>query len=134
MEVCPFQTIRFASGMVRLDYSDLMFTVADGRADVLRVIGANRVVQRSTNEASRAPWAVRLRASLPTGTPLPEPVWRQRHRGILVLLWLHVPVVFVFGLVQGVGVVHAAFETAIIIAFAAMATGSSARRRISTVA
>ena len=28
-------------------------------------------------------------AALPEGRPLPADVWRRRHRGIVILLWLH---------------------------------------------
>ena len=31
----------------------------------------------------------RLLGQLPRGWPLPEDVWRQRHHGIVTLLWLH---------------------------------------------
>ena len=43
--------------------------------------------------AGAAAWARRdLGCCLPRGPTLPYSVWWQRHRGILVLLWLHVPV------------------------------------------
>ena len=77
--------------------------------------------------------ARRLRAWLPAGAPLPESVWRQRHRGILALLWLHLPAIFAFAVLQGVGIAHAAVESSIIAMFAGMATMSSAHRRLSTV-
>jgi hypothetical protein len=35
--------------------------------------------------------AARLPSHLPHGGTLPDEVWRSRHRGILLLLWLHVP-------------------------------------------
>jgi signal transduction histidine kinase len=70
---------------------------------------------------------------LPRGGALPEDVWRQRHRGILVLLWLHVPVILTIAIAQDVGVAHAAFETLIIVALAGLATASREVRRLSTI-
>src|SRR5436305_1617308 len=60
------------------------------------------------------PWALRssvplLRAlwrSLPEGRALPEAAWQRRHRGIVILLWLHVLGVIVFGLLTGHGFAH----------------------------
>src|SRR5204863_6859364 len=42
-----------------------------------------------------------IRGVIPHGHPLPEELWRTRHRGILILLWLHVVGVSVFGLAMG---------------------------------
>ncbi|MEY2421231.1 MAG: two-component system, NarL family, sensor histidine kinase BarA [Acidimicrobiaceae bacterium] len=70
---------------------------------------------------------------LPRGGALPEDVWRQRHRGILVLLWLHVPAVFIIAMAQDVGVAHTAVETGIVVALAALATESREHRRLSTI-
>lgn len=70
---------------------------------------------------------------LPRGGALPEDVWRQRHRGILVLLWAHVPVILVIALVRDVGAAHAAFETGLVVGLAALATASLAHRRLSTI-
>jgi diguanylate cyclase (GGDEF)-like protein len=39
-----------------------------------------------------------LRALLPAGRPIADDRWEARHRGIAVLLWLHVPALFVMGL------------------------------------
>ena len=39
--------------------------------------------------------------ALPHGRPLPDDLWRSRHRGILALLWLHVVGVSVFGILVG---------------------------------
>ena len=70
---------------------------------------------------------------LPRGTALPEDVWWHRHRGILAVLWLHVPGVFGVAMAQHVGLVHAAVETSIIIGFATLATASIRHRTLSTV-
>jgi signal transduction histidine kinase len=70
---------------------------------------------------------------LPHGGALPEDVWRQRHRGILVLLWAHVPVILAVAISQDVGLPHAAVETGLIIGLAALATASREHRRLSTI-
>ncbi|HEY1516701.1 MAG TPA: hypothetical protein VGF91_09800, partial [Solirubrobacteraceae bacterium] len=42
-----------------------------------------------------------LKHWLPKGQLLPEHVLRRRHRSICVLLWLHVPALFAFGMLIG---------------------------------
>lgn len=42
-----------------------------------------------------------LLAGLPKGEALAEPAWNSRHRGILSILWLHVPGVPMFGAYMG---------------------------------
>jgi diguanylate cyclase (GGDEF)-like protein/PAS domain S-box-containing protein len=70
---------------------------------------------------------------LPKGSTLPDQVWAQRHRAILVLLWLHVPVIFLFSLTQHVSVVHGLFEATGVAVLAWVATAQRAQRRLSTV-
>ena len=79
-------------------------------------------------------WTALLREWLPRGSTLPDEVWARRHRGILTLLCLHVPVIFTMGIVQGVGVAHATFETGIVASFGAMALYLRPHRRESTIA
>src|SRR5438477_552575 len=58
---------------------------------------------RSTGEATRsrrASFTRTLWRHLPKGSTLPDEVWAQRHRWILVLLWLHVPALFGFSLIR----------------------------------
>ena len=43
----------------------------------------------------------RVQAALPEGRPLPEATWQARHRGIIILLWLHAIGIAVFGLPGG---------------------------------
>ena len=50
--------------------------------------------------------AYRLRLSLPKGRSLPDNVWQRRHKGIIVLLWLHVVGLTIFGLVMGTERIH----------------------------
>jgi diguanylate cyclase (GGDEF)-like protein/PAS domain S-box-containing protein len=64
---------------------------------------------------------------------LPDHVWARRHRGILILLWLHVPALFLYALVQGQTFGHSLFEAASVAAFAATAITLRSQRRLSTV-
>lgn len=64
----------------------------------------------------------RVRDTLPRGDALPAEAWRHRHHAILVLLWLHVVGLFVFGLTQGVDLRHGLQEAGTIGLFAGLAT------------
>jgi diguanylate cyclase (GGDEF)-like protein/PAS domain S-box-containing protein len=75
-------------------------------------------------------WVWRI---LPRGTALPDAIWWQRHRGILVLLWAHIPAVFVVAIVRGVGATHAAVETSALLGLATLATLSRRHRSLSMV-
>jgi PAS domain S-box-containing protein len=57
---------------------------------------------------------LRIRRALPDGTSLSDTLWRRRHTAILSLLWLHVPAIFLFGVIKGVGVPHALFEANVV--------------------
>ena len=65
------------------------------------------VAPRSTTTGGRTPlgpFARRVRAlvaALPTGRPLTDDRWEPRHRGITILLALHVPALLAMGLVTG---------------------------------
>jgi diguanylate cyclase (GGDEF)-like protein/PAS domain S-box-containing protein len=72
-------------------------------------------------------------ARLPRGSALPREVWADRHRAILVLLWAHVPAVFLFALARGESPAHSAFEATIVAAFALAATDTRRHRRVSTL-
>src|SRR5919108_902203 len=76
-----------------------------------------------------------LRVALPHGSPLEADVWERRHRGIVVLLWLHAVGTPVFGVVRGVPLWHGASEGAIL-AVCALAAGqrSGSRRQRACVA
>src|SRR2546423_1281611 len=75
----------------------------------------------------------RLRAALPQGRSLPDAVWAERHRRILVLLWLHVPGLFVFALVRHQTVLHGLFEAGLVANFPVAAEVFHGRRRLATV-
>jgi diguanylate cyclase (GGDEF)-like protein/PAS domain S-box-containing protein len=53
-----------------------------------------------------------LRDLLPKGQTLPYESWEQRHRWMLVVLWLHVPALFVFSLFMGYPVLHSLLDSA----------------------
>ncbi len=76
---------------------------------------------------------VSLRSALPRGGALPDDVWRDRHRGVLILLWIHVPALFVFALIRGNPWAHAIGEGGLVAAPAMMALLVRRRRRLSTV-
>src|SRR3989441_6030847 len=78
-------------------------------------------------------WTRGLWSSLPKGSTLPDQVWAHRHRAILVLLWLHVPGIFLFSLAQHVGVLHGLSEATVVAVFAWGATAQRTQRRVSTV-
>ena len=48
--------------------------------------------------------------------------WSRRHLTILVILWVHVPALYIVGLQQGYGPVHPFLETAVVAIFAAAAS------------
>jgi len=61
---------------------------------------------------------------LPSGHGLPLGVWRQRQRGIVILLVLHAVGLFVFALVRGNSLLHSFTEAGIIEADGLPAGGS----------
>ena len=77
--------------------------------------------------------AARVGAALPTGGTLPDDVWRARHRGIIILLWLHAPLLFVFALVRGNSWLHGLLEAGAVAISTAVAQWSRERRRESTI-
>ena len=74
--------------------------------------------------------AQRLRRALPDGGALPEEIWRRRHRAIVWLLWVHVAAIFVYAVVGGKGLLHAAAESSIVAVAALVATYSGSSRSL----
>ena len=72
-----------------------------------------------------ATWAGRILRSLPEGRSLPAGVWRRRHRGILVLLWVQAVALTAFALATGNDGGHSLFEGSVV---AAMALGATSTR------
>ncbi len=84
-----------------------------------------------TSSTARA--AFRALAVLPRGDTLPEQAWRQRHRALLALLWLHVPALIAYGTLRGHGLGQATLEVSAIAALAAGATVAANRRVASSL-
>lgn len=63
----------------------------------------------------------RLRRYVPSGSSLPQTEFDRRHRLLSWLLWLHVPALFVFALLQHAGPAHAVVEASIVALPAALA-------------
>ncbi|HET9770300.1 MAG TPA: hypothetical protein VFS16_05380, partial [Acidimicrobiia bacterium] len=78
------------------------------------------------------PWWTRVRAALPVGGSLSDPVWRARHTGIVVVLWGHAALIPVFALIRGYSPLHAVAEGAIVPAAALLAGASALGRRTRT--
>ena len=72
-----------------------------------------------------ATWAGRILRSLPEGRSLPAGVWRRRHRGILILLWVQAVALTAFALATGNDGGHSVFEGSVV---AAMALGATSTR------
>jgi len=68
------------------------------------------------------PWLRTLLGFLPKGRPLRPTAFALRHRGILVLLWLHVPALAAFGVARGFGLGHSLVEGAAVASLAVVAT------------
>src|SRR3546814_2715425 len=68
-----------------------------GRIHQVRRSSAEQAVMDTTIDAARTGW----RAWLPDGSSMPPSVWTARHRLITAIMWLHVPVLAVIGLVNG---------------------------------
>jgi PAS domain S-box-containing protein len=82
------------------------------------------MVRRS---AGRSGSAVRLIASLPRGEMLSPEVWGARHHFMQVVLWSHVPFLFVVGLANGMTVGHATVEVGLVAVMALSGHLSSSR-------
>ena len=70
---------------------------------------------------------------LPGGRWLPDEIFRRRHRGILVLLWLHAIAIFAASLLMGFGFAHSLFEGGVVGAAALTAGLVAGHRRIAAV-
>src|SRR5262249_56340672 len=75
----------------------------------------------------------RVRSLVPEGRRLPERVWCRRHRGILVLLWLHAVGIAVFAAVRKFELSHVVLETGAVCATAVLAGVLPGPRRLRRV-
>jgi PAS domain S-box-containing protein/diguanylate cyclase (GGDEF)-like protein len=73
-----------------------------------------------------------IRYALPEGRTLPPAGWAQRHRTLLVLLWLHVIALPAFGIAQGYGVFHSLQEGMALAAIGTLASLVRSRRRLAS--
>ena len=73
----------------------------------------------ATHDASLV---ARLRRSLPRGNSLPDAEWKRRHRLLLVILWLHVVALPIFGLAEGFALRTCVLWAAVIAVFAVVCT------------
>ena len=80
-----------------------------------------------TRVMSPGRWWRAVREALPRGGRLPDDLWEARHRTVLIVLWLHVAGVPVFGLVRGYSPAHVLVDTAPI----ALLTASASLRTAS---
>jgi PAS domain S-box-containing protein len=71
-----------------------------------------------------------IRHALPAGRPLPDDVWRRRHRFILALLWLHAIGITAYGMIVGFGLIHSTAEGAVVGGAAWIARSNKLSRRV----
>ena len=81
-----------------------------------------------SSEATLMGWLRRGWHRLPRGHSLPDREWQQRHRGIVILLWLHAAGLAAFGLIVGETLLHSVQEGAVVAAAAVVATYARGRR------
>jgi PAS domain S-box-containing protein len=86
-----------------------------------------------TRGGTQRRWLERARYLVPAGRSLPDEAWRQRHRGILVLLWLHAITLPGFGIALGVEFWHSVAEGGVIAASALLAGWRWPRRQVRAV-
>ncbi|MCA1839871.1 MAG: PAS domain S-box protein [Actinomycetota bacterium] len=72
----------------------------------------------------------RTRSLLPTGVPLSDGDWQRRHRGIVMLLALHVLIIPTFGSIRGYHAGHMVLETLPILLPALVASRSALQRSV----
>jgi diguanylate cyclase (GGDEF)-like protein/PAS domain S-box-containing protein len=76
----------------------------------------------------------RMWQALPEGRPLPEDIWRRRHRGMVIVLLAHIAAVFSLALVEGLGPLHAAGVVAPLAVAAGLGGATDVPRRLRTSA
>jgi PAS domain S-box-containing protein len=84
---------------------------------------------RRLSSSALARLAIAVSSAIPQGSQLPDGVWRQRHRGILVLLWIQALGIAGFSLYTGRTLGHGLLEGGII-ALAALAATLPLRPRV----
>jgi diguanylate cyclase (GGDEF)-like protein len=107
--------------------------LADLLASLLEVTVVIGALSLSSEVTGGQSWTHRLRRWLPAGSPLPDEVWAQRHRWILVLLTAHVPALFLFAVVRHESLLYAATAAALVAAFPGLAVVVHQHRRLTTI-
>jgi diguanylate cyclase (GGDEF)-like protein len=108
-----------------------VFDVLAVIAEVAVTVGA--VWLAGKRRRSGPSWRSQLRGLLPQGGALPEDVWARRHRGIVVLLWVHVPGLFLFTFLRHAPLIEAILVAFIVMAFAVSAMAFRDERRAGAV-
>ena len=90
--------------------------VNDGAIPVVGGIAEDKARRKTVGPGT---WVVgkwlSLKHWLPKGQLLPEHVLRRRHHSICALLWLHVPALFIFGVLMGNSIVHTTLDVSLIV-------------------
>lgn len=75
----------------------------------------------------------RVRSILPEGIPLPVGMWERRHKVVLVILWVHVAWIAIWGQLLPLGFAHAAAEALAVATLAGMATAVRQRSELASL-
>jgi len=67
--------------------------------------------------------------ALPRLAGLPDELWERRHRGIVAVLWLHVPALAAYGLLDGRSVTHMLVDLSPLVVMALLASWRGLSRR-----
>jgi hypothetical protein len=59
--------------------------------------------------------------ALPRLAGLPDELWERRHRGIVAVLWLHVPALAAYGLLDGRSATHMLIDLSPLVVMALLA-------------
>ena len=111
---------------------DVLAVIAEGAV----ILGAVWLARRDASAGRRrvtASLRSQLRRWLPEGGALPDEVWARRHRGIVALLWVHVPGLFLFTLLRGAPVIEAILVAFIVMAFPVSAMAFRDERRAGAI-
>jgi PAS domain S-box-containing protein/diguanylate cyclase (GGDEF)-like protein len=95
----------------------------------------SKVVETTTPRTlgrSAFPLVATLRRAVPQGRTLPYNAWRQRHRTLTALLWLHAFALPAFGVFRGYGLLHCATEGSVLAVIAGFAHLADARPRLAS--
>jgi diguanylate cyclase (GGDEF)-like protein/PAS domain S-box-containing protein len=92
------------------------------------------VVDSTTRQTLRGPvpLVAKLRRLVPQGRTLPPAAWRQRHRTLSALLWLHAFLLPAFGLMRGFGLLHSLADGMVLVVIAVLAHVVRSRPRLAS--